>query len=42
MQADSGRILGNMYSRLFKGVAFTAMVPGILFLVPVSSMKSML
>jgi len=28
-------VLGNLYSRAFKGTAFTAMVTGILFLVPV-------
>lgn len=28
-------ILGNLYSRLFGGTAFTSMVPGVLFLVPV-------
>ncbi|KAI7947135.1 hypothetical protein MJO29_011662 [Puccinia striiformis f. sp. tritici] len=27
-------LLGNMYSRLFKGTAFTSMVTGVLFLVP--------
>ena len=29
-------ILGNVYSRVFGGTAFTSMVPGVLFLVPVS------
>ena len=29
-------ILGNAYSRMFGGTAFTVMVPGVLFLVPVS------
>ena len=29
-------ILGNGYSRMFGGTAFTVMVPGVLFLVPVS------
>jgi uncharacterized membrane protein YjjB (DUF3815 family) len=28
-------ILGNLYSRIFGGTAFTSMVPGVLFLVPV-------
>lgn len=28
-------ILGNLYSRLFKGTGFVVMVPGVLFLVPV-------
>jgi uncharacterized membrane protein YjjB (DUF3815 family) len=27
-------LLGNLYSRVFKGTAFTAMVTGVLFLVP--------
>lgn len=27
-------ILGNLYSRFFSGTAFTAMVTGVLFLVP--------
>ncbi|KAH9456580.1 hypothetical protein Pst134EB_012780 [Puccinia striiformis f. sp. tritici] len=27
-------LLGNMYSRLFEGTAFTSMVTGVLFLVP--------
>lgn len=27
-------LLGNMYSRLFNGTAFTAMATGVLFLVP--------
>ena len=27
-------LLGNMYSRVFRGTAFTAMVTGVLFLVP--------
>ena len=30
------RILGNIYSRVFGGTAFTSMVTGVLFLVPVS------
>lgn len=30
-------ILGNGYSRMFGGTAFTVMVPGVLFLVPVST-----
>lgn len=30
-------ILGNIYSRVFGGTAFTSMVPGVLFLVPVCS-----
>ena len=29
-------ILGNLYSRIFRGTGFVVMVPGILFLVPVS------
>jgi uncharacterized membrane protein YjjB (DUF3815 family) len=29
-------ILGNVYSRVFGGTAFTSMVTGVLFLVPVS------
>jgi uncharacterized membrane protein YjjB (DUF3815 family) len=29
-------ILGNMYSRVFKGTGFVVMVPGVLFMVPVS------
>jgi len=32
-------ILGNVYSRIRGGTAFTAMVTGVLFLVPVSSMN---
>lgn len=30
-------VLGNVYSRVMRGTAFTAMVTGVLFLVPVSS-----
>lgn len=30
-------ILGNLYSRVFRGTGFVVMVPGVLFLVPVSS-----
>lgn len=29
-------VLGNVYSRVMRGTAFTAMVTGVLFLVPVS------
>ena len=28
-------LLGNLYSRIFKGYAYPAMVPGVLFLIPV-------
>ena len=31
-------ILGNVYSRVFGGTAFTSMVTGVLFLVPVSQL----
>jgi uncharacterized membrane protein YjjB (DUF3815 family) len=33
-------ILGNIYSRVFGGTAFTSMVTGVLFLVPVSFLPS--
>jgi uncharacterized membrane protein YjjB (DUF3815 family) len=29
-------LLGNLYSRIFKGYAYPTMVPGVLFLIPVS------
>lgn len=32
-------ILGNLYSRIFKGTGFVVMVPGVLFLVPVGITK---
>ena len=35
-QEANRRILGNVYSRVFGGTAFTSMVTGVLFLVPVS------
>jgi uncharacterized membrane protein YjjB (DUF3815 family) len=35
-------ILGNLYSRLARGTAFTSMVTGVLFLVPVSSLSTCL
>ena len=31
-------LLGNLYSRKFNGTAFTSMVTGVLFLVPVSKL----
>jgi len=31
-------LLGNVYSRVIRGTAFTSMVTGVLFLVPVSSL----
>jgi uncharacterized membrane protein YjjB (DUF3815 family) len=31
-------LLGNIYSRLVRGTAFTSMVTGVLFLVPVSAL----
>lgn len=34
--------LGNVYSRVVRGTAFTSMVTGVLFLVPVSILKPML
>jgi hypothetical protein len=36
INTDSTSILGNVYSRVFGGTAFTSMVTGVLFLVPVS------
>lgn len=32
-------ILGNLYSRIFRGTGFVVMVPGVLFLVPVSACR---
>lgn len=33
-------LLGNVYSRIVRGTAFTSMVTGVLFLVPVSAQRN--
>lgn len=35
-------LLGNVYSRVVRGTAFTSMVTGVLFLVPVSTAHDLL